>query len=263
MSQVPVFDQNHYDALNRARAVFLDRFLPEWKRQFAMKNAIDVGCGFGYFSAFLAVQGFEVVAIDGREQNISEARRRYEGIDFQLFDAEQPSLAGLGSFDLVLCFGLLYHLENPFRAIRNLFSLTRQVLVLESVSIPSQAVAMELLDESTLDDQGLNYVAFYPSEACLVKMLYRAGFRQVYSFSEHPQHADFQSNRNRHRYRTMLVASTVEMRHVLLRHYPEPKETEDLWTTCFWRTKHAIRERMRALRHRFTPRTARLYRNSK
>ena len=41
----------------------------------------------------------------------------------------------LGEFDLVLCFGLLYHLENPMRTIRHLRALTGQGLLLESMSL--------------------------------------------------------------------------------------------------------------------------------
>jgi hypothetical protein len=37
---------------------------------------------------------------------------------------EDLSLRDIGTVDLVLSVGLLYHLENPFRAIRNFHALT-------------------------------------------------------------------------------------------------------------------------------------------
>jgi len=49
--------------------------------------------------------------------------------------------------------------------------------------------AMELLDEGSSKDQGLDFVAFYPTEECLVKMLYRSGFPFVYLFQRLPEHA--------------------------------------------------------------------------
>ena len=44
--------------------------------------------------------------------------------------------------------------------------------------------------------QSLTDVAFYASEGCLVKMLYRAGFAGVYRVAVVPEHDDFRAVRN-------------------------------------------------------------------
>jgi hypothetical protein len=77
----------------------------------------------------------------------------------------------LGWFDLVLCFGLLYHLENPLRAIRHLRGLTEKCLLLESMCLPEEKPSMLLREEPRQEDQSLTDVACYPSEGSLVKML--------------------------------------------------------------------------------------------
>ncbi|MCS7162182.1 MAG: class I SAM-dependent methyltransferase [Bacteroidia bacterium] len=94
----------------------------------SLKSALDVGAGVGYFSRFLKDKGLEVVGIEGREENVREARRRHPDIQFLCRNVEDPSLPEIGSFDLVLAFGLLYHLENPFAAVRNLAKMTKKVL---------------------------------------------------------------------------------------------------------------------------------------
>ena len=49
---------------------------------------------------------------------------------------------------------------------------------------------MALVDEGKTEDQGLNHIAFYPTEACLIKMLYRSGYSHVYVFNVPPDHSD-------------------------------------------------------------------------
>ena len=60
--------------------------------------------------------------------------------------------------------------------------------------VPNSKPMMDLLDEGTVENQGLNYVAFYPSESCLVKMLYRTGFPFVYRFKRLPEDKQFSSS---------------------------------------------------------------------
>src|SRR5438309_334198 len=104
----------------KTRQAFVREFLQAVRRQTGLSSALDVGCGVGEFSKFLSDLDFRVVGVDGREENAREARRRYPHISFRTENVEELLLADLGIFDLVLCFGLLYHLENPFRAIRKL-----------------------------------------------------------------------------------------------------------------------------------------------
>ena len=66
--------------------------------------------------------------------------------------------------------------------IRHLHAMTKNVLLVESVTFPGQEPIMALVDEGRTEDQGLNHLAFYPTESCLVKMLYRAGYSDVYGF---------------------------------------------------------------------------------
>src|SRR5208337_2303048 len=101
-----------------ARKTALRPLLSYLHGELRMHTALDVGCGVGRLSVFLQELGFQVVAADGREENIQEARRRYPEIVFRQVNVEDVSLQQWGTFDLVFCVGLLYHLENPFLAIR-------------------------------------------------------------------------------------------------------------------------------------------------
>ena len=223
------FDQREYRQLIDARGETIKRVVTRLKPALRLSNAVDAGCGVGFFSQMLEECNMNVCGFDGREENVAEARRRFPQIPFEQGDIEERTILQLGRFDLVLCFGLLYHLENPLLAIRNLRGLTEKCLLLESMCLPEGKNSMLLREEPGQEDQSLGKVACYPSESSLVKMLYRAGFGTVYRVMPQPDHEDFRETAEHARRRTVLLASAVPIDIVGFRLIPEPQETEDPW----------------------------------
>jgi FkbM family methyltransferase len=224
------FDQREYRKLIEARGKTIERVVKKLKPELGLATAIDVGCGVGFFSQTLAESGCNVCGLDGREENVVEARRRFPQIPFEQADIEDERTQSLGGFDLVLCFGLIYHLENPLVAIRNLRALTEKCLLLESMCIPDEKPAMLLREEPRQEDQSLTDMACYPSEGSLVKMLYRAGFRVVYRVMPLPDHDDFTETPEHMRRRTVLLASTKPIDVAGFRLCTEPREGADPWS---------------------------------
>jgi SAM-dependent methyltransferase len=224
-----IFDQKHYELLNRVRGDVVSLLLAELKEPLNFKTSLDVGCGLGYFSRFLKSLGLDVTAVDGRQQNVDEAQLRNPDIRVLRFDAEDPGMRSLGKFDLVFCFGLLYHLENPFLAIRHLQAMTGTLLLAEGVIFPGDTPTMGLVEEGSSDDQGLNHIAFYPTETCLEKMFYCAGFRFVYRFTTMPDHSDYHCKMSRPKIRTMLAASHQLITSAQLEVVPHPAVPIQPW----------------------------------
>ncbi len=229
MSVPRIFDAKHYEKLNSSRGAVVSEVLAEIKELLGLQTTVDVGCGLGYFSGLLLSLGFEVTAVDGRKDNIEEAKRRHPGATFKQCNAEDAQLKDAGEFDLVFCFGLLYHLENPLLAIRHLHEMTKQLLFVEGVIFPGEEPAMALVDEEKHEDQGLNHIAFYPTEACLIKMLYRSGFSHVYGFARQPDHPDYHARLDSRRVRTILVASRNPIASKLLVAMSEPSTAIKPW----------------------------------
>ena len=201
------FDQRRYLRLINARGKTIRSVIAELKAVLGLATALDAGCGVGFFAQILQECGLRVEGFDGRMENIVEARKRFPEIPFEQGDIENPGILTLGKFDLTLCFGLLYHLENPMLAIRHLRALTGKGLLLESMCIPGNGAGMVWREEPAAADQSLTDIALYPSEACLVKMLYRAGFAAVYRVAELPDHDDFRETPLHARRRTVLFAA--------------------------------------------------------
>jgi FkbM family methyltransferase len=247
------FDTRHYQDLIRTRAATIRRVVGALKPALGLHNALDAGCGVGFFTQTLTELGLATRGFDGRFENVVEARRRFPKIAFERGDIESAEIAALGTFDLVLCFGLLYHLESPMRAIRHLRALTGKGLLIESMCVPGGDARMVLRDEPVQHDQSLTDMAFYPSESCLVKMLYGAGFAHVYRVARLPEHDDFRETSDHARRRTILFASHRPVQGACVERMAEPRGGRDPWTKL-----SAQPETFRARVRRFLAKPARL-----
>lgn len=103
-------------------------------------EVLDAGCGAGYGSEMIAQAGAtRVVGIDLAPEAIATASERLgEVADFQVGDVHDPPFDE-GSFDLVVCFEVLEHLEDPEPAIIALKAVLRQNGLL-IVSSPNRGV---------------------------------------------------------------------------------------------------------------------------
>ncbi len=243
-----VFDQPHYDALNAAREATIRRLLDSLRKDHNLRTAIDLGCGVGRFSGFLRDLGFEVLGLDGRQTNLDEAKSRFPNIDFRLMDAEDVRIRQFGQFDLVLCMGLYYHLENPFAAFRNCSSLTRQIAIVEGMCVPGTEPILAVRDEGPTEDQGLRHVALYPSENGLIKLLYRAGYPHVYRFRTMPDHPNYRCSSLSKQVRTIVVAAVIPLASEVLEVATEPATDSDPWVIRASPAAVALRARSMAVR---------------
>lgn len=222
------FDEPASIRINAARGDFLERTLEELSTS-EVAAAADIGCGFGHFAGILLRRGLQVTAVDGRTENADEAKRRFPELTTAVHNVEAASLRELGRFDFVLCYGLLYHLENPFAAVRNLAAITGQMLLVESVCIPGQTPSAVLYEEERDVDQGLNYHAMIPTESWLVKAMYVSGFQHVFRSLRPPEHPDFRSSIGKYRRRTVLLATRSPISIPTWARVEEPVTRQHMW----------------------------------
>jgi len=246
----PPFDEPSTQLFNAARGRFVSELLRELKSHREYETGLDAGCGFGYFAQCLSEAGLTVTAFDGRAENIAEAKRRSPEVSFHVSNVEDPAVRDLGRFDVVSCLGLLYHLENPFVAVRNIAALTGKVLIVESVVAPLRTPAAVLYQEDEDIDQGLNYVAFIPSESWLVKVLYLAGLEHVYRPVELPDHSEFRGTAAKRRRRTVLVASRRPLELESLLPAAQPRIRKHIWDVVPVFESDRVRSAVKALRGR-------------
>ncbi len=144
---VPSTHQHQLDLIHETRTQMMKDFI---HRHFGpvpdrKLDAIDLACHQGWFSSKLIELGFtSVLATDARDNHIDDAQLIFNAMEqagkIRTLQSDVHSLdtKALGTFDLVLCFGLIYHLENPVGALRKAFELCKNVCLIETQIAPGQ-----------------------------------------------------------------------------------------------------------------------------
>jgi tRNA (mo5U34)-methyltransferase len=92
--------------------------------------------------------------------------------------------AELGHFDVVLFLGVIYHMENPLEALRQVFRLARELAVIEFEAIATPGLEgraiCEFLSADQLNRDPTNW--WIPNRAAIEAMCEAAGFRRVESW---------------------------------------------------------------------------------
>jgi FkbM family methyltransferase len=206
-----VFDDGLAVTINKAR---LD-FLASLKIPYEGKRVLDAGCGVGHHTSFYISRGCKVVGIDGRPENIAMMKQLYPEVEGLSGDLQVMDLKALGSFDIVHCLGLLYHLDSPVTVLRKLAEICSGYLVLETMVCDSKEPVMVLADEQLSANQALAGLACRPSPSFVAMTLDRLGFSHVYGTTAPPDHPDFKFewhdnrdiSRDGYNLRCMFVAS--------------------------------------------------------
>ncbi|MCX6555806.1 MAG: DUF1698 domain-containing protein [Candidatus Aminicenantes bacterium] len=96
-------------------------------------------------------------------------------------DMMEMDLQQLGQFDVVFYLGVLYHMHDPFAALKRLAQVTREIAIIETeaISVPGYEGASfcEFYETNELNGDVNNWWA--PTERALTGLCRAAGFREV------------------------------------------------------------------------------------
>jgi len=150
------------------------------------KTVLDVGAWDGFFSFEAERRGAKrVLATDshawwGTKPSFELARRalgsKVEDFDIDVMDLTPEKI---GTFDVVLMLGVLYHMRHPMLALEKVFSVTADHLILETVTdlTWTSYPAMRFYPGDELAGDSSNW--FGPNPAAVAGMLKAVGFRKV------------------------------------------------------------------------------------
>ncbi len=137
------FDSKTYTAINEARQEWFTRCLKDIPFTDELTTAADLGCGAGFFSNYLAKSGLNVTGADLQQENIDLCQQRYPDITFQTINLDE-NFSSPGTFDLVLMFGILYHLQSPLQTILRLSKTIGRLGIVETRVAPGTSMACYL-----------------------------------------------------------------------------------------------------------------------
>lgn len=163
-----------------------DTFFPELEG----KSVLDIGAWDGFFSFEAERRGAARVMATDHYCWSGKGWGTREGFDYvhacsesrvEIHDADLPKLTprAIGTFDVVLFLGVLYHLKDPLAGLERAAALCKETLIVETAGAmldhPEPLMRYFLGGELNLD--GGNYWA--PNFPCLRNMLLELGFRSI------------------------------------------------------------------------------------
>ena len=104
------------------------------------KTVLDIGAWDGFFSFEFERRGAKVLSIDIWDENALArflfAREKLNSkVEYKRIDVHDLDPDVIGKFDIVFCAGVLYHLRNPLQALERIRSVTKELLILETVTM--------------------------------------------------------------------------------------------------------------------------------
>lgn len=194
----------HVRPIHLTRKIMLDSVIDKvFENRWLSIDALDLACHQGFYSAHLAQKGTgKVVSLDARDEHVTDTRLITEtlGLDqvhASQIDVHEVTPEAFGQFDLVLMFGLLYHLENPIGALRVAHAMTKELCVIETQVAPNLAGPLDwgsyefvqpmrgsfaLVDETEATDgpeMSTTGICMAPSVEGLLWCLKKVGFEKV------------------------------------------------------------------------------------
>ena len=158
---------------------------------FMEKTVLEVGAGIGLHTPFFLQRGCKVLVTDGNTENVIEVRRRQPGWRAEVLDLERgDDLRHLGEFDFVYCYGLLYHLGGPEKAIARLAEVCRGQILLETCVALGDMPDVHFVRDPRSQNQAVSGIGCRPTRAWVMDML-RRYFGHAYAALAQPDHPDF------------------------------------------------------------------------
>ena len=158
---------------------------PDGEQPLAGLRVLDVGCNEGLFSITARQMGARyALGLEPRPEKVEQARFTSHTLGIDQVEFQEKSLwditEEIGSFDITLLIGVLYHLDRPFEALRRLADVTKQLIVIDTELLPLDYPLLAMKEEDPLVpyntvDSGLTFI---PTDKSVHLMLGYSGFTQ-------------------------------------------------------------------------------------
>jgi FkbM family methyltransferase len=155
------------------------------------KLVLEVGAGIGLHTGFFEERGCDILATDGNPLNVAEMLRRFPQRKLGVLDLDRPAgLDALGMFDIVYCYGALYHLRDPEGALARLAAICSGQILLETIVMPGEFSELHRVAEPLTPNQGLHGSGTRPTRPWVMSAL-RRHFGHAYTTLDQPDFPDF------------------------------------------------------------------------
>ena len=157
----------------------------------AGSTVLEVGAGIGSHTGFFLDRGCKVNSTEPRRENLEALRLRYPDIEVKQLDLDNPDNSLEGHFDIVYCYGVLYHLKDPARALEFMSSRCDGMLLLETcVSFGDEEAINSCEEPADILSQSIYGQGCRPTRPWIYNKL-KSEFEFVYMPITQPNHEQF------------------------------------------------------------------------
>lgn len=136
----PIHKDDRVNRHSRRKEYFFDPMVEMFGGSLAGKRVLDLGCNAGFWSLCAAQAGCDyVLGLDGRQMHVDQANfvfevneveaDRYDFVAGNLFDVD---LSRFGTFDVVLCLGLMYHVSKHVNLMEMISEVSNDLLLIDT-----------------------------------------------------------------------------------------------------------------------------------
>ena len=187
--RTPIWDSSHVNRHEQRKRYFFDPLVELLGGSLRGKRVLDLGCNAGFWSLLAVERGCEFVAgIDGRQAHVDQANFVFQALDvdesrysFLADDIFRADLQRLGTFDIVLCLGLLYHTSKHVELFERIIEVNDDLLVIDTALSLAPGSYLQLKKESLeVNRAAVDYeLVMYPTRAALVDIAEQFGYSVV------------------------------------------------------------------------------------
>jgi ubiquinone/menaquinone biosynthesis C-methylase UbiE len=117
------------------RRIIVEKFVEDLIEQGKANSLLDVGCAEGLYTRFLAHRREYSIGLDISRPKLIRAKSYcyHKNVQFILASAENLPFRD-NSFDIVLCIDVLRCVKNLFKAVNELFRVSRKYIIIQSAT---------------------------------------------------------------------------------------------------------------------------------
>jgi hypothetical protein len=187
-----VFSSRHYQQHNQRRL----EHLASLKLDLYGKSVLEVGAGTGDLTSFFLDRKCEVTAIDGRPENVALLSDHHPSVHTACLDLDPPDEDHPlfdEHYDVLFCYGLLYHLSKPHGLLNVICPLANICLLETCVSAGQLDELNPCKEDGSIASQSLNSLGCRPTRYWVYHQL-RRYYQHVYTCYTQPSHKEFPLN---------------------------------------------------------------------
>ncbi|MBW4520926.1 MAG: class I SAM-dependent methyltransferase [Scytolyngbya sp. HA4215-MV1] len=186
-SPIATFHADPYIRHNQRR----QEHLASLNLEIAGKRILELGAGIGDHTSFFLDRDCPIVVTEGRPENLTLLRSRFPDLPIRALDMDNPDPNFDEQFDVVYCYGLLYHLEKPAEAIAYMAQHCQDMLLLETcVSYGEEETVNLCIEPAESATQSLSGQGCRPTRKWIYNQL-KQHFDFVYLPITQPNHVEF------------------------------------------------------------------------